>query len=179
MITAVVTSHDNVRGLELTLAQIREQNLQPSEILVYASDTPLQAKRFEDLYGCKVSFEPNRRDWGHEKRAKGLEEATGRWVWFVNDDDDYSIQFLDKLYAEREGADIVACHFEGKTGKMHTDIRLKTTYITSGNFIVRSKLAKRVGWNHRRYVGDGLFAEDLLKEGARLKVVPELLYWHR
>jgi hypothetical protein len=49
---------------------------------------------------------------------------------------------------------------------------------TSGNFIVRTKLAQLVGWTGRRYEADGDFINAIADVTDRIVKVNEVLYDH-
>lgn len=176
--TAVVTSHANEEGLRRILGQLLYQTRQPDEVLVFASDTPGLERVDEDFDGrfdhLTVFLEENRDDWGHEKRAKGVWEASGEYLGFFNDDDAYTTDYVEKMLAAADAAaaDVVYCDWN------ITGCTLALGSSTSGNFIVRSALARNVGYRHRVYEADGLFLEDLKQWEPVVVKVPEVLYTH-
>lgn len=174
--TAVVTSHDNPEGLAYILRNLEQQTRRPDEVLVYVSDTlGSNAFAFARRFGLNLlSFQPNRNDWGHEKRALGLERATGDYVGFFNDDDMYDLSYIAMMMAEAEaGADAVYCDWSGIS---NCTFCLGSS--TSGNYIVRTALAREVGYTDRHYEADGTFIDRIRESGARIVKVPQLLYWH-
>lgn len=133
-----------------------------------------------DLRGIKADVvikDYDRGDWGHEKRAIGLQEATKTWIGFFNADDEYEDTFIEKLITP--GYDFVYCDFTSHLFKGNT-VRSKLSHgnITSGNFIVKRSLANKVGYEHREYHADWLFIKDLLELNPKTKHVPEVLYKH-
>lgn len=176
--TAVVVSHANEAGLRAILGNLLYQTRKPDEVLVYASETPGLLRVFEDFDGkfetLAVFDEPNLEDWGHDKRAKGVWDASGDYLGFFNDDDDYANDYLDKMLAaaEQEQAEIVYCRWNGQ------DCALALGSSTSGNFIVSGALARNVGYRHRHYEADGQFLEDLKAWDPVVAKVEESLYTH-
>lgn len=144
----------------------------PEEIICLASDTDLDPlkKDFPDVLFC---HQQNRNDWGHEKRAAGLDLAQGEWVGFFNDDDSYSPEYLSRMLDQTEGADVVYCAWS-----TYPNCTFNYGSSTSGNFIVRSDFARGVGWTSRRYEADGDFIESLNEAGARVKRIDDVIYKH-
>lgn len=171
MFTAIVTSHNNDAGLRRILGNLKYQTRPPDEILVYVSESGDLMRLREDFPQAFFFREPNREDWGHEKRAKGVEMAGEEWLGFFNDDDSYEPDYLEKMLAYPE-ADIVYCNWNGHNAS------LALGSSTSGNFIVRSGFARRIGYKHRAYEADGLFLEDLKRLNPRTQKVSESLYRH-
>ncbi len=58
-----------------TVGALLAQSRKPDEIIVLASDIDLEAAR-KRYTGATFYAEPNLNDWGHDKRAKGLDLAT-------------------------------------------------------------------------------------------------------
>lgn len=163
--TAVVTAHENFDGLMYVRQMLEGQTRQPDEILVFYSDMPEV---------CIVGNpRPNQNDWGHAKRAEGLEVATGDWVGFFNDDDSYAPDYIEKMLSATESADVVYCGWSGKT-----DCTFNLGSSTSGNFIVRTDFGRWVGYHSRRYEADGDFIEECRAHDARIRRVDDILYAH-
>lgn len=182
--SAIITSHDNYEGLIHMLGQLERQTLPPWEIIAIASDLKVNEQQADDLVDrCDLIVQPNRNDWGHEKRAMGVELALGDYLAFFNDDDEYSPAYLEKLAQEAEatGADIVACRWVSHLGAPDLAYLPEPRIggITSGNFIVRTDIAKKAGYNGRQYEADGQFIEDCMKAGATFSAIEELLYEHK
>lgn len=113
-------------------------------------------------------------DYGHDKRAKGVAEAKGDYLGFFNQDDFYELTYIEEMMAtaERHDADAVYCDWNGVR-----DCSFCLGSSTSGNFIVRTSLAREVGYTERRYEADGIFIDGIAARGRVVKV-PELLYYH-
>jgi hypothetical protein len=179
-VTAVVTSHSNPGGLRHILGSLRYQTRPPNETLVYCSDTPDLLRLREDFPEAQFHERPNLDDWGHAKRAEGLDQATSEWVGFFNDDDSYHPSYLERMLATAAGganqtmvADVVYCGW-------NTYPACTFTYgsSTSGNFLVRTRLAQQTGYPTRRYEADGDFIEALNAAGAVAYKLDAVLYTH-
>jgi hypothetical protein len=176
--TAIVTCHRNLPGLRTMLGNLIYQTRKPDEIRVYFSDVlPSElADAIEDFAGHGIVWLrcDDREDWGHEKRARGVAEATGDYLGFFNDDDSYSLDYVERLMSRAElGVDAVWCDWNEIP---NCDWALCSS--TSGNYVIRAELARQVGYQHRAYEADGLFIEDLKRAGAVAAKVPELPYFH-
>lgn len=173
--TAVVTSHDNPEGLRYILRNLAEQTRRPDEIIVLMSveDSSYSGVNI-DGHDATFIYQPNRNDWGHEKRATGLGLAQGDYVGFFNDDDMYDLSYIAMMMAEAEaGADVVYCDWSGIS---NCSFCLGSS--TSGNYIVRTELAREVGYTDRHYEADGTFIDRIRESGAKVLKVERLLYWH-
>lgn len=169
--TAVVTSHANPEGLESILNNLQKQTTKPTQVVVLASDQDLNGVKADEILSV-----PNRNDWGHEKRSQGINLATGEYLGFFNADDEYDITYIESLIDPEY--DIIACDFVSHiVGSVET--QPVHGQITSGNFVVRTSLARKVGWNHREYNADWHFIKECLDEGATFKRVAKTLYFHK
>lgn len=71
------------------------------------------------------------------------------------------------------GADIVYCAWN-----TIPECEFALCSSTSGNFVVRSDLARAAGYESRDYTADGLFIEKLKTFHPTVKKVPRVLYHH-
>ncbi len=172
--TAVVTSHSFEQGLRHMLGCLRYQTRPPDETLVFCSGTDL-ARLKEDFPDVEFHPRENLEDWGHTKRAEGIRLAASEYLGFFNDDDDYDNDYVQRLLyaADQFKADVVYCDWTGVP-----DCHLALGSSTSGNFIVRSELARRVGWQNNKYEADGEFIDSLGDATDRIVKVSELMYRH-
>lgn len=114
-------------------------------------------------------------DWGHAKRAEGIDIVEADYLFLVNDDDSYDTTFVEKLLTAVDGYDVAYC---GWNSIPHCTFRTHNS--TSGNFIVRTGLARAVGYDaDYGYAADGDFIERLNANGAVIAPkVDEVLYFH-
>lgn len=171
--TAVVTVHENEAAMIRTVAALLAQSRPPDEIIVLASDTPCEIAR--KLYtGTTFYAEPNLNDWGHDKRAKGLDLATSDYTGWFNHDDSYDKDYIKKMMAEAEaGSDVVFC---GWSKSSTPSFSLGSS--TSGNYIAKTSYARSVGYKDRHYEADGTFINGLAGHGGKITRVNEVLYFH-
>ena len=175
--TAVVTGHARERELRRMLGCLMYQTRKPDETLVYLSgiDAGAVARLREDFPWAAFHVEPDLGDWGHDKRAKGLAAATGDAVGWFNDDDDYTSDYIERMVARLEdGADIAYCNWSYSP----TGCTFQSHVSTSGNFVVRTPLAREVGWNGRGYTADGEFIAALASRTGAIVKIEDVLYQH-
>lgn len=171
----IVLAHAREDGGSQILDDLATQTRQPQEVLFYYSDMVPDIRPGIGYMAC-----PNLNDYGHEKRATGLQHAQGDYVTFWNADDRYHPTFIEKLsdLANQLAVDIVACDFNSHMGWPAMVTEPKEGRITSGNFLVAREKALEVGYNHRIYNADWQFIRELTEAGATFARLPEVLYDH-
>ena len=154
-----------------TVAALLSQTRPPDEIIVLASDTPCEIAR--KMYtGATFYAEPNLNDWGHDKRAKGLDLATSDYTGWFNHDDSYDKTYIEKMMAN-EDSDVVFCGWSKSSAP-----NFSAGGSTSGNYIVKTSYARTVGYKDRHYEADGTFIDGLAGQGGKITRVEEVLYFH-
>ena len=156
-----------IRTVDALLLQSRK----PDEIIVLASDIDLEEAR-KRYTGVTFYAEPNLNDWGHDKRAKGLDLATSDYTGWFNHDDSYDKTYIEKMMAN-EGSDVVFCGWNKSSTPNFSAGRS-----TSGNYIVKTSYARTVGYKDRHYDADGTFINGLAGQGGKITRVEEVLYFH-
>ena len=158
-----------IRTVDALLSQSRIAD----EIIVFASDIDCSVA-CERYPGIAFYSEPNLNDWGHEKRAKGLDLATSDYTGWFNHDDSYDKNYIKKMMAEAEaGSDVVFC---GWSKSSTPSFSLGSS--TSGNYIAKTSYARSVGYKDRHYEADGTFINGLAGHGGKITRVAEVLYFH-
>lgn len=165
MLTVVITSHKNKEGLDAIIQNLQDQTRQPDEVIIIYSEQECGI-----IKGYKYIEDINRNDWGHEKRAKGLELATQEYITWWNSDDSYDNTFIEKMLT---GNDATYCSWNGN---QNPQFHLGSS--TSGNFIVKTEIARKAGYNSRAYEADGILINDIAKQTNDIHFVNELLYYH-
>lgn len=177
--TAVVIAHDSSPGpiVRDLLAQTRP----PDEILVFIS-VHKHAMRLTGFDGpVQVILVANKNDWGHQKRAMGLDIATGDFIGWFNHDDSYEPTYLQALLgaAEAEDADVAFCNWShgGRGNNIRQNTEFRGGDSTSGNWIGRTSLIREVGYVFRDYSADAHLI-DAVKPKAKIVKVEAALYHH-
>ena len=175
--TAIITTHQHDIGH--IMGVLARQTQSPDEVIVMYSDLPEISFCGNLPFPVKFArVQPNRNDWGHEKRDLALEMGLGGdYLGFFNADDWYDPTYIEKMMeaAERTKAGFVYCAWNISPCEPKNDSS------TSGNFIVLYEIAWRVGWKGRHYEADGQFINEVVAEcndRNPITYVPERLYRH-
>lgn len=156
-----------------TIASLMSQKRKPDEIIVLVSEI--------DLTNARIAFpevrfyeEPNLNDWGHGKRAKGLDLATSDYTGWFNHDDSYHQSYIEIMMMDAEfGNDVVYCGWS-----KHDQPGFVLGQSTSGNYIVRTDLARKAGYTDRHYEADGTFINRIAALNPKIRFVNKVLYFH-
>lgn len=176
MISIIITGH---KDLESTQKQIDFFEYYIRDIQVYVSD--MDVSKLKHKPTTKIFEVPNRNDWGHEKRSKGIEKATQPYLLFVNSDDIYSSEFLRVMLnaAIESNKDFIYADWIGKHNNRLINAELRLGAITSGCYIVKTSIAQEVGYKDRHYEADWTFIKGILDYGASTLKVEGGYYIHR
>lgn len=167
-LTAVIVAHNS--PVEAINAQLLAQEYPPDEIILVACCM--------DTHGIPADIIVNnthRDDFGHLARDIGLRLATKDYVMFAACDDEYDPKFTKTLLDANVQFAWCDWHEQGRIVESYVGLGS----ITSGNFIVETKLAQEVGWNHREYIADGKFCQDVWDRKPTFARIQEPLYTHR
>jgi len=95
-ITAAIVSHNRETQLRNMIWQLESQIEPFAEIKLYVSGYEEEAlKDLEKKY--KVSFQPDKKDWGHDKRALAIKECETKYILCASDDDIYTYHFTEAV----------------------------------------------------------------------------------
>jgi hypothetical protein len=173
-LTAIVTAHEDEQNLRRILTDLHEWQVRKAdEIIALASDIDLTALRSEFP---KVRFyeEPNLGDWGHAKRAKGLDLATSDYAGWFNHDDSYHPDYiLDMMRLAESGNDVVYCGWS-----KDSQPKFKSGRSTSGNYIVQIDKGRAAGYSDRHYEADGTFINRIVDKANSIVFCDRVLYYH-
>ena len=159
--------------MERTVDALLAQSRKPDEIIVLASDINLDEAR-KRYVGVAFYAEPNLSDWGHDKRSKGLDLATSDYTGWFNHDDSYDPHYIAEMMWEAElGADVVYC---GWSRSQHPKFRGYSS--TSGNYIVKTNVARKAGYTDRHYEADATFIDKIVNQSPSIKFINKVLYFH-
>jgi glycosyltransferase involved in cell wall biosynthesis len=125
-------------------------------------------------------------DWGHSVRDVGVQYlGNSKYTLFTNGDNYYIPHFVDEM--TRGDEDLVYCdmiHSHDWKAKDRVAYRgafitkLEATYIDCGCCIVRTDIAKRIGWRHRNRSADWGFIKDVLDLNPTTHKVDKVLFVH-
>lgn len=125
---------------------------------------------------------------GHHTRGPGIEVATGSWIVLTNADNYFMSGWRNaiELYLANEG--VGAVYYDGISNLWKYDnrkpngVELKRGFIDLSFFVVRSEIAKFVGFPFRDYEGDWDYIFACIKQcknlGLEIKKVAGVLAVH-
>jgi GT2 family glycosyltransferase len=172
-ITVVVTAHADSANLVRTLESLGQQSQKPDEIIALCSEIDLEGI-WQQFPWVRFYKEPNLNDWGHHKRAKGLDLATSEYIAWFNHDDSYDQTFiLQMMKVASSGADVVFCGWNKNSAPSFS-----SGQSTSGNYIAKASYARSAGYTDRHYEADGTFINRLAALGGKIEFLPKVLYSH-
>ena len=122
-------------------------------------------------------------DWGHYARDIGLNHACGELVCFLGSDSLVQPTYLERLSAPlRDAWDVSVCKIghekHGVIPKCFA-IPLPTGEVDAMSFMVRTDIARRIGWIWKHYEADNAFLNAVLQSTPRWIFLDELLGQHR
>ena len=129
-------------------------------------------------------------DYGHSLREMGIRSATGEYLLITNDDNYYVPVFVEAVLRtfQKFGCDGVIMnmiHNEVNAG-YHIgppydlfETKPKLGWADIGCVVIRTDVAKQVGWRDKGHDGDGTYIEDASKTpGFRWAKIPQVMFVH-
>ncbi len=171
-ISALFVCHADKQALIDAIQRLQRQTHPPDEIIALTCciDT-------EGIEADVILLDRHYNDWGASKCAVGLHLATQERLMIVSVDDDYEPTFIERCLAKTE--DVVLTGFYSKLVGIVTESRPEVGACTRGAYVVKTDIAKRVGYNDRSYSADGQFIKDLVGNGANWINIQEILHYHK
>ena len=177
--SAIVPAHNAECRLWKGLDSIKRQTFQDYELIVVCDDCMDETAEFARKYTDKV-FEVDWHSCG-KTRNKGLDEATGEWVLFMDDDDwwndDRAFEIIaDEVKDESEIFDVLAFGFVfGANGYARQ-------YPGHLYIAIWNKAWKRSFISNNRFPevphSDDVGFAELLHPKARFKYIDDSLYYY-
>lgn len=171
-VTAVVIAHQNKKELKALLSNLSQQTHPIDELILCVCCMDVT-----NIHADIKLLDIHRDDTGQSKCDIGLRLSTGNYTFLASSDDEYHPEFIDRLL--EQDSDLILSGFHSHLVGEVRDSKPITGRVTRGSFLVKTKKAQEVGYNHRTYEGDGLFVEDMVKAGASWSQVTRVLYRHR
>ncbi|MDR0306469.1 MAG: glycosyltransferase family 2 protein [Chitinispirillales bacterium] len=162
-ITAAITTHNRLERLKKAIKSVESQTLLPDELVIIDDNSSDGTKEFcESLtLAFKLTYIRNDENRGAGFcRNKAIETASGEYIAFLDDDDEWEREKLrvQREAAEKENADLIYTavkSFSGNSRKFHFHSPFPfpaKIAITLGNFagitstmMIRSEILQKIG----------------------------------
>ena len=129
-------------------------------------------------------------DYGHSLRELGIQKATGEYLLITNDDNYYVPIFVEKVlgvlaHSGFDGAIVDMLHNEIDAGYHKGppynffDTKPEYGWADIGSVVIRTEVAKQIGWRDKSHSGDGIYINDAGNvPGFRWAKIPQILFVH-
>lgn len=158
-------ARDREQKILRAIASVQHQSFKNFEIIVVADGCQKTMELVRDCAGVRSFLIDRGKQFGGGPRNKGIEEARGEWIVYLDIDDMWGTEHLKTIAENLNGYDWVYfndIHFNSRTGKwfeMPCDVSTKGRHGTSN--IAHKRLG--VTWNARGYAHDFYFVQELKK----------------
>ncbi len=130
-------------------------------------------------------------DFGHSLRQMAINDAKGEYLLITNDDNYYVPVFVQNMMsrAKVDDSDLVICDMVHSYDRPGARNQIPYNFfqtspslgnIDIGAMIVRTEIAKEVGWRDMTAIGDGTYCNDVVASKAQIRIskVPQILFVH-
>ena len=187
-LTIVVVTYRQPAALECLLSSLCCQTLQNFEVLVIHDGPDAETREVVERFAARsmryrYMETPTRfNDYGHSLRAIGIEAATGDFLLIANGDNYYTPRFTEFVFeaVARHDLDVALWNFvhsHNRPGGLNLksyspfDVYPARLMCDIGSVLVRTELAKKVGFADRSHDADATYLEDLLAlPGVSLRI---------
>lgn len=187
-LTIAAVAYQQPQALQTFLSCMRCQTLQNFRLHILHDgpheESRIALQQFEQAGAPSIetTFSEKRyNDWGHTLRSLAIEQAETEFILVTNADNYYSPKMVEYAFDVIDAHQLDLLHFnmihshDGPGGRRSRSYQpFETLPITQnidiGAFIVRTRIARQVGFCHRGFDADGRFLEDLLKSGLLSRV---------
>jgi len=200
-LTAIVTSFNRPEELKVCLGSLcnqrkssnRDESLYATIIVTDNTASPLNHIIENICYDYDVKYVYTNTTDCYTAAEMVIDHVTTDFICFPSDDNYYVPEFAYRMlkYADTYGCDFVYCdmlydprYYGSWTGKYTVvDCKPKVNYIDKGGFIIRKQLFESLGGfpnkpHNPRSAADGQLAELVVKCGAKVGKVQEILFFH-
>jgi hypothetical protein len=181
MITVIGVTYDHMPyKLPAFIYSLLSQTYKDWKAIILHDGPDLSHKNrmfLNSLKDPRISYiETDKREncWGHNLRKLGLSLVETKYLNFQNCDNQLFPPFLEGLLSvcERSESDVAICNFvhsHQEYGAFFSTFSISQCDIA--NFIIKTEIAKEIGFNHVEFAADGKFIEEVKSARSNLKVV--------
>lgn len=197
-ITIACVAYKRYRNIPVLIHSFLAQTIQNFKLLIlhdgYDEEMNVLLMEYKAKYPNHIDyvFTPTRHnDYGHSLREIGIRLADTPYLLLTNDDNYYCPIFLEQMLQalQTHQADIVLCDMihshNNPGGHLQPPYSLLKTMPSPGSvdigcFIVKTDLAKRVGFRDKGHDGDATYFADLTQNSPQIRIakVNQVLFIH-
>ncbi len=198
-LTAIVTSYNRPNELEVCLRSLKNQRKSSNrndhqELLIIVTDNSENNKETHEIvHKLNCGYVQTRATDCYTAAEMVIDLVTTDFICFPSDDNWYAPEFAYRLllHADRYGCGFVYCdmlydpRYYGEWNGKYNVVKCqpKTCFIDKGGFVIRTDLFKSLGGFpnkpfNPKSEADGQLAELVVKCGAKVGYVEELLWFH-
>ena len=192
MIDIIAVTYNQNQILKCFINSIKAQ-VNPNWNLYIVHDGPNKELKQEltqnNYLGTNIKFieYPERQnDYGHTLRGWALQKfVSNKYVLITNGDNYYTPIFVDEISKCEQDFiyfDMIHSHptknNHNQTSYGLLNSKLQRGWIDMGNVVIKSELAKKIGFTHRDYAADWHYFNDILKTSPSIKKIDKILMTH-
>ena len=197
-LTIVCVAYKRYQNIQVLIHSLLAQTVQNFKLLIlhdaYDEQMDVLLSQYKARNPSLIDYaftEVRHNDFGHTLREIGIRLVDTPYLLLTNDDNYYCPIFVENMMQALHAhqADLVLCdmiHSHNNPGghQQPPYSLLKTApqpgSIDIGCFIVKSSLAKQVGFRDKRHDGDATFFADILSKNPQIRVakVNQVLFVH-
>lgn len=193
MVDIIAVTYGHVEILKCFINSIKSQT-NPNWALYIIHDGPntnlkkqLEDEKYIDNDKIKFIEHPIRTEnYGHLLRKWGLETLVqSEYVIITNGDNYYTPNMIDEVLKRKEDFiyfDCVHSHNtprnSNKSSYGHMISELRSSSLDMGCVVIKSNLAKKVGFNSIKFAADWIYFEEVLKTKPSVCKIDKILFVH-
>lgn len=192
MIDIIAVTYNQNNSLKCFINSIKSQTNKNWNLYIIHDgiNTNLKQELLKENYLSEnitfIEYPERKNDYGHTLRSYGLKNfASSKYVLITNADNYYTPIFVDEVL--KNDYDFIYFdmihshptkhnHNQSSYGLLHT--KLERGHIDMGSVVIKTSIAKRIGFNHTDYAADWNYFNDILQTNPTIKKINKVLLTH-
>ena len=176
----IIPAHNSESYIHKALQSIESQTFKDYELIVVCDSCTDGTKSIAESYGAKT-IDVNFHNDGLTRNT-GIDNATGDWILFMDDDDWWLHEFVLEQLAEKvgkENEDILCFSFVWKDVKYCSPLSLNgTLYPAVWNKCWKREFIGNTRFPHVYSISDYYFHTEMMKKNPKLVIWDMPLYYY-